>query len=194
MYHKRNNELEVMMLYLLGYDKQYYLREISKLTKIPLKTVQTILNILEKMSILKSKTIGKNKYFRLNLDNIQTKHYLLQAEIYKTCLFVDKYPIFNTFMKKINLNEAIILFGSFAKFSANKDSDLDMLVISNAGQVTLPMHLLPYKLHEINMSEVTFMKSIEKQDALLKEIEENHVILNGHSFYVNTMWGYYGRG
>ena len=70
-------------------------------------------------------------------------------------------------MKKINLNEAIILFGSFAKFSANKDSDLDMLVISNAGQVTLPMHLLPYKLHEINMSEVTFMKSIEKQDALV---------------------------
>lgn len=193
MYQKRNNELEVIVLYLLGYDKQYYLREISKLTKIPLKTVQTTLNILEKNSILKSKTIGKNKYFRLNLDNIQTKHYLLQAEIYKTSLFVDKYPLFKTFMKKINLNEAIILFGSFAKFSANKDSDSDILVISNTGRVILPVHLLPYKIHEINMSEVTFMKSIEKQDALLKEIEENHVILNGHSFYVNTLWGYYGR-
>jgi predicted nucleotidyltransferase len=194
MYQKRNNELEVIALYLLGYDKQYYLREISKLTKIPLKTVQTTLNILEKNSILKSKTAGKNKYFRLNLDNIQTKHYLLQAEIYKTSLFVDKYPIFKTFMKKVNLNEVIILFGSFAKFSANKDSDLDMLVISNFGRVILPVHLLPYKIHEINMTEITFIKSLEKQEALFKEIEENHIILNGHSFYVNTMWGYYARG
>ncbi|MEK6862236.1 MAG: nucleotidyltransferase domain-containing protein [Nanoarchaeota archaeon] len=194
MYQKRNNQLEVILLYLLDYGKQYYLREISNLTKIPLRTVQTILNILEKNCILKSKTAGKNKYFRLNLDNIQTKHYLLQAEIYKTSLFVDKYPIFKTFMKKVNLNEVIILFGSFAKFSANKDSDLDMLVISNFGRVILPVHLLPYKIHEINMTEITFIKSLEKQEALLKEIEENHIILNGHSFYVNTMWGYYARG
>ena len=27
----------------------------------------------------------------------------------------------------------------------------------------------------------------------IKEIEENHIILNNHSFYTNVMWGYYGK-
>ena len=41
------------------------------------------------------------------------------------------------------------------------------------------------------MPEKTFFKAIDKQEDLIKEIEENHIILNNHSFYVNVMWGYY---
>ena len=83
MYQKRNKELEVIALYTSNYKTEFYLREIAKLTKLPLKTCQNILINLEKEKILKSKIDGKNKYFSLNLDNIQTKSYLLQAEIFK---------------------------------------------------------------------------------------------------------------
>ena len=193
MYQKRNIELAIGGLYLSGYKKEFYLREISKRTKMPLKTTQNAVAILEQNNILKSTTVGKNKYFRLNLENLHTKFYLMQSEIYKTALFLNKFSIFKTFLKGVKTNDPIILFGSFAKFTADRDSDLDLLVISKANRNPLPFHLLPYKIHEIKLSEAAFIKALEKQETLLKEIEENHVVLNNHSFYVDNMWVYYGK-
>ena len=192
MYQKRNNYLDILALFLGDYNKQFYLREISKLAKIPLKTTQNLLSQLQKDKILKSIISGKNKYFRLNLNDIRAKLYIFQAEIYRTLIFVEKYPIFKIFLKEIKTNAPIIIFGSFAKFKAEKNSDLDLLILSKEKQ-NLPFYLLPYKIHEIKLSEADFIKSFEKQETLIKEVQENHIILNNHSFYTNAIWNYYGK-
>jgi len=192
MYLKVDKELAVLNLYTNNYNKQLYLREISKLTKIPLKTIQNTLQNLENENTLKSMVRGKNKYFRLNKDTIQTKFCLLQAEIYKTLLFIQKYPLFKLFLKEIKSNNTLIVFGSFAKFKAHKDSDLDLLIISRDGE-KIPSHLIPNKIHNIELTESSFIKSLENQETLIKEIEDNHIILNNHSFYVNIIWNYYGK-
>ena len=192
MYQNRNNELEIVSLFRGNYKIRFYLREISKLSKLPLKTCQNTLLNLEKAKILKSRTEGKNKYFSLNLENIKTKSYLQQTEIYQTDLFLEEYPQFKMFLKSLKTNAPIIVFGSFAKFTADKNSDLDLLIISDK-ELNLPFHLLPSKPHQINMPEKTFLKAIEQQENLIKEIEENHIILNNHSFYVNIMWGHHGK-
>ncbi len=192
MYQKGNNELKILALYLGDYFKQFYLREISKLTKIPLKTTHRVVSNLEKDRILKSIVSGKNKYFKLNLDKIQTKLYLLEAEIHKTALFLDKYPLFKTFLKELNTSSLLVVFGSFAKFKADKDSDLDLLIVLREKE-ELPFHLLGYNLHKIELFEKDFIKAMENNETLIKEIAENHTILNNHSFYVNVMWSFYGR-
>lgn len=192
MYRKRNKELEVISLYRSNYKSQFYLRQISKLTKLPLKTIQNVLLNLEKSKILKSKIEGKNKYFSLNLDNIQTKSLLLQAEIYKTEAFLEFYPYFKTFLKSLNTNALIIVFGSFAELKAGKNSDLDLLVVSEKEQ-KLPLYLLPYRVHQINLTEKSFIKALKEQETVIKEIEEKHVILNNHSLYINVIWDYYGK-
>jgi len=192
MYQNRNNELEVISLFRHNYKARFYLREISKLSKLPLKTCQNTLTKLEKAKILKSKIEGKNKYFLLNLENIKTKSYLQQAEIYQTDIFIEKYPAFKMFLKSLKITAPIIVFGSFAKFTADKNSDLDILVISDR-ELKLPFHLLPFKPHQIIMTEKTFLKALNQQENLIKEIEDNHIILNNHSFYVNVMWEYYER-
>jgi len=192
MYQKRNKELEVIALYKGNYNAEFYLRQIGRLARIPLKTCQSVLANLEKSKVLRSRLEGKNKYFSLNLGNIKTKSFLLQAEIYKTDIFLESYPVFKTFLKEINTNAPIFIFGSFAKFKADKDSDLDILSISEKEQ-KLPFHLLPYKIHQVNLTESSFIKAIKKQESLIKEIEENHILLNNHSFYVNVMWSTYGK-
>ncbi len=192
MYQKRNNELEVISLFRGDYNARFYLREISNLSKLPLKTCQNTLLNLEKAKILKSKIEGKNKYFFLNLENIKTKFSLLKSEIYKTDLFIERYPQFKMFLKSLKATTPIIVFGSFAKFKADKDSDLDLLIISDK-KLKLPFHLLPFKPHQISLSEETFLKAVDNQEDLIKEVEENHIILNNHSFYVTIMWRYYGN-
>lgn len=191
MYQKRNKDLDVISLYRGHYLARFYLRQISKLTKLPLKTCQNTLLELEKNRILKGKIEGKNKYFTLNLDNIQTKSSLLHTEIHKMDSFLEKYPTFKTFLKELNTNILILVFGSFAKGTANKESDLDLLIVSEKEE--LPVHLLPYKIHPINLAENSFIKAIKEKETLIKEIEENHIILNNHSSYVNLMWNQYVR-
>ena len=192
MYLKRNKELNVIDLYSGDYKAKFYLRQISKLAKLPLKTCQNILVNLEKERILKSKIEGKNKYFSLNLENISTKSFLLKAEIHKTDTFLEKYPEFKTFLKSINTNSVLIVFGSFAKFKANKDSDLDLFIVSNKEE-NLPFHLLSYKIHQNRLKEESFKKVIFEKETLIKEIEENHIILNNPSSYINIVWEYYGK-
>lgn len=192
MYQKRNNELDIIILYTGNYTARFYLRQISKLTKIPLKTCQNALASLERQRILRGKTEGKNKYFNLNLDNIQTKSCLLKAEIQKIDNFLEKYPEFKTFLKSVNTNSVLIIFGSFAKLKADKKSDLDLFIVSEKEQ-TLPFHLLPYEIHQNSLTEGSFKKALIEKEALIKEIEENHIILNNPSSYVNMIWEFYAK-
>ena len=187
MYLKRNNELDVLMLYQGAYHKKFYLREISTLTKIPLKTTQNIVSFLEKKKILKSEIQGKNKYFSLNMENIETKWYLVHAELYKTQCFVEKYPEFKLFLKTVETQSILILFGSFAKGSADKNSDCDLLLVSEKEE-SLPTHLLPHKIHKIEMTPKAYKEAAKKRVALIEEIEENHIVLNNHSVFVEMMW------
>ena len=136
---------------------------------------------------------GKNKYFYLNLENIETKSLLLQAEIQKTMDFMKKYPVFQSFVKELkSISSPIIIFGSFARFSADRNSDVDMLVVSDK-KIELPSHLLPHKIHEINITEDNFIKAFKEGETIIEKIKENHIILNNHSFFLNLMWNKYAR-
>ena len=192
MYLIRNDECEVLTLFVGGYNKQFFLREISRLASLPLKTSQNTVNYLTENNILKSALKGKHRYLRLNLENIQTKFLLLQTEIYRTILFLEKYPFLKMFQKGLKTQAPLIVFGSFAKGGANQDSDFDIVIISKM-KVNIPIHLLPCRIHEIRLSEVMFSRAVQRENALLREIEENHVILNNHSYFVNCMWDYHGQ-
>ncbi|HLC57236.1 MAG TPA: nucleotidyltransferase domain-containing protein [Candidatus Nanoarchaeia archaeon] len=191
MYQKRNKELEIISLYTGDYKARFYLRQIAKLSKLPLKTCQNVLARLEENKMLRNWLEGRNKYFSLNLDNIQTKSWLLQAEIHKTDRFIANYPEIKTFLKAFNTNSLVIVFGSFARLKADKNSDMDLLVVSEKEK--LPYHLLPYKAHQIDLSEDAFINGITAGEALMKEVEKNHIILNNHSLYINIVWGHYGK-
>ncbi|MFH1228986.1 MAG: nucleotidyltransferase domain-containing protein, partial [Candidatus Aenigmatarchaeota archaeon] len=140
MYKNAYNELDVISLYLGNYGGRFYLREISEQSKLPLRTTQIALSNLEDAGIVRSLVHGRNKYFILNPSNPATKLYLLQAEIIRTIAFLEKYPSFRMFLEGLG-DAPIILFGSFAKFSAGKDSDADMIIVSEKEKI--PTHLLP---------------------------------------------------
>jgi predicted nucleotidyltransferase len=189
MFQKRNRELEVLKLYLGDYSGRFYLREISSLSGIPVKTAYTVLGNMEKSRILRSQMSGKNRYFFLNLENIETRSALMQAEVERTADFLERYPAFRTFLKEMGTAAMVLVFGSFAGFRAGKGSDVDILVIGKGPD--LPGHLLPNRLHEVSLSEEAFLKAWKNDETLIKKVREKHVILNNHSLFVNMMWGKY---
>lgn len=190
MYQKRN---KILSLFCSNLRRRFYLREISRLSNTPLKTVARSLGELEEKNILTSRTEGKHKYYELNLDNIETKFLLIEVEIYRTLLFLKNYPVFKSFLKEIGPSDGIIIvYGSFSEFTATEKSDLDILVISEK-KLDLPQHLLPYKIHRVDLTQNEFMLALEKGEPLIQEVLQNHIVLHGHSYFIDTLLWYYEK-
>jgi len=148
---------------------------------------------LEQENVVRHHSEGKHKYFELNLDNVETRFFLVEAEISKTLSLLKKYPVFKPFIKDLVLIDGmVVVFGSFSNLTATKDSDVDVLIVSD-DKTDLPKHLLPHKLNVISLNRKEFLSISNEGEPLMKEILANHTILHNHSSFVDAMWWYYGK-
>ena len=154
---------------------------------------------LEEEKFLLSKQVGKSKVFSLNLNNNQTKELILLAEKKRTLELLNK----EFFIKKIydeyiktNLNGCLILFGSYASGINTKESDIDLIYIgeisNNEKEIIKDLGKVYNKeIHLTIMGLEEFKEQLHKQNALIKEIIKNHIILYNHDFLINELWRYY---
>ena len=68
------NDLSVLALFTGGYDREYYIREISKVLPMSHGTAQTILERLEKKLVLASTLKGKTRIFRIRPGEIAVQY------------------------------------------------------------------------------------------------------------------------
>lgn len=168
---KSNLELEIMLALLKG---ENHLRALAKLLNASHSTVSRILARLLSENVLDFKTEGKNKVFYIK-KNLQAKNYVFNAERYKLIRLIKQYPelgiIIETILKNCN-ERMIILFGSFAKGTAKKDSDIDIYIETTDRKTKDKINALHSKI-SIKIG------SFDIRDQLIKEIIKNHVILKG---------------
>jgi len=189
----------IIGLYRNDYLKILYVRKMAKLLGKSHVSLLPYLKKLEKGKILKSEISGRNKIYKLNLDNNLTKEHIIIAEKQRTLKFIEK----EFFIKKIydeilnlNLNGGMILFGSYVSGSYNKKSDIDLFYIGkikekekmelkNLGKI--------YKkqIHLTVMNMKQFNKALENNVILIKEIIKNHLILQNPDIFINSLWRHY---
>jgi len=112
--------------------------EISKLLKIGYRPAYNHISELEGNNVIVTKKVGSSKQCFLNLENAQSRHFLQEVdlarkeEVYKSSLKLR--TILEEIMPRI-INQiaaslhSVILFGSHAKGTATKSSDVDLLFI-----------------------------------------------------------------
>src|SRR3989344_385451 len=194
-----DNKLRILSLYRQNYAAQYHVREIAKLSKKSHVTLLPHLQALEEDSILKPKTVGKNKMYSVNLQNIVAKQYLLLAEVaesteYLKEVFVIKKMTAEIF--KLNLSGAVILFGSYAKRTFKEDSDIDLLYLGKITDSDLQKIKEIGKTYgkSINIKKSTvgnFESGLRKKAPLLAEILKNHLLLQNGELFINALWRYH---
>ena len=128
MVHRRDNlELEIINVLLRA---ENHIRGIAKRLGESHSTVLRKLNNLQKENVVDSKVEGKNKIFFLK-NNIIAKNYIKKAELQKLLTLLRRYPelgiLFEEILKKTD-ERLIVLFGSYAKGLAKKDSDIDIYI------------------------------------------------------------------
>ncbi|MBL7056191.1 nucleotidyltransferase domain-containing protein [Candidatus Woesearchaeota archaeon] len=191
MYDKLNiteNTLQVLSLFTEGFDKEYYIREVERNLKISPRTAQLILEDLENKEVLESKLRGKIKSYKLKLNYTSSK-YLTLVEDYKLIQFIEKNLLIKEILEKISplITGIGVIFGSYAKRTNKKDSDLDIFV---AGEYNKKQINRIAKTFGIDISVKAYpMNTFEKNlktDVFLKEIAKNHLIFLNTEAFINT--------
>lgn len=122
---------------------------------------------------------GKNKVYFLK-KTIEAKIYFFMGENYKMAKLLEKYPSLREIMGKIQENKKIklaILFGSYAKGLAKKDSDIDIYIETANKKIK-------QEIERINLKVNVQTGKYDKNNLLIKEIEKNHVIIKSvENFY-----------
>lgn len=177
MVQKRNNlDFEIILLLIKGDN---HVRGIAKNLEESHSTVLRRLNELVKENVIDYKLEGKNRVFFIK-KNLQAKNYVFNAERYKQIKLLKKYPelsvIAEDILKECHEN-LIIIFGSYAKFTANKNSDIDVYVETKDRKEK-------YELESVHSRISVKIGTFDLNSPLIKEIIKDHVILKGvEEFY-----------
>ncbi len=192
MYNKINiteNGLQIISLFTNGFDREYYIREVEKLLKISPRTAQLILEDLESKGIIESKVKGKIKSYKLKRNELSNR-YLAFVEQYKSIAFMEKSLLLKEVIEKMSpfINGLGIIFGSYAKGTANKESDLDIFVAGDYNKeeigkvsrnlgVEISIKCYPLKTFEKNAN----------QDSLLKEVLKTHIVFKNAELFIQKV-------
>jgi len=194
-----NFSFAILSLYRTSYMETLHARAMAKKLGVSHVTLLPHLRQLEKTKIILSRKVGKNKEYRLNSNNSLTKHYLEIAENLVTI----NYLTVNFQMRKISeqlssldLTGSLVLFGSYTKGYSTEESDIDLFHLGRLEQNQLLEIKRRGKIYgkEINIknsSTENFLNGLRTGDTLIKEIVENHIILQNPYPFVNLLWRHY---
>lgn len=173
---QEEKELEIVLALLR--HKEVHVRAMAKIVNQPHANISRAMKKLLKKNIVNFKFEGKNKIFRLK-KGIESLNYVYMAEHFKLLKLFEKYPSLSVITESIlskTDEKLILIFGSFAKFSAKKDSDIDIFIETTKRKVKT-------KVGNINSRLSVKIGRFDKNNLLIKEIIKNHVIVRGVGYY-----------
>ena len=182
---RKETVLKIVGLLRRNLGKGFTILEISKLLKIGYRPAYNHISELEEKNIILVKKVGSSKQCFLNLENAQARHYLQEVDL------VRKEESFNNRKLKMILEEiipkitnqitawlhSIVLFGSYAKGTATKSSDVDLLFIisdikDKAVREKIERECASYQ-HSHNVKISPLIADIEELKKMLKSKEVN---------------------
>lgn len=157
----------ILKTFLLDLERDFYQREISTITNLPIRAVQREVERLVKIGLLEKQIRGNRKYYRCRRDFPIFEE--LKSIILKTVALGN--VLKDYLQKKKEKIELAFIYGSFAKGEENISSDIDLLLVGNITSKEASMLLSPAK--NSLRREINFIVYDEKE--LLKK-KESHFL------------------
>ncbi|PKG31601.1 nucleotidyltransferase domain-containing protein [Methanoregula sp.] len=141
-------------------------------------TVSRKLRELREDNCVDFRTEGKNKVFFVK-KTLEGRNAAATAEIYRQSQAARKYPVLRGIFRTIQDEPGIqlaILFGSYAKGFATRNSDIDIFIET-------PDASLKNQLEQRNSSLSVKIGGFDLESPLIREIIKDHVIIRGVEAY-----------
>ncbi len=183
--------LDTLIPFVNDYSVKLTASDTSRKTNIPRRTVSRILDKLVKLNLIRYVIEGKNKKYYLDLKDQRVKLLINVIENHKSLKFsLEEKKIFIMIEDIIKLRE-VVLFGSYVKGNATKESDIDVLIIGNESEKIREIARKQIKQINLHFSTLKdFEKLLKNKNTLAVEIVKNHMAFNDSGF-INLCWRYY---
>ncbi len=170
-----NANMEIALLLLKGKN---HAREIARKLNISHTMARHRLDALLKQNAVDFSIEGKNKAYFLK-NTAEAKAYAIIAEKYALIGALHKYPELRGIIEKVMADSRVrlaLLFGSYAKGLAKKDSDIDIYIETEDTKIKRELQLSDSRLS-------VKIGKYNKDSLLIKEIEKSHIIIKGAELY-----------
>jgi len=158
--------------------KENHIRGLAKELKTNQTTIARKINGLFNENIVDYKKEGRNKVYFLKR-TLESLQFVLIVEHYKLIEILKKYTYLRKILQEIIQNRKIrlaILFGSHARKTATKESDIDIYIEAISRGIKR-------ELEEIDSRVSVKIGKFNRKSLLIKEIEKEHVIIKGAELY-----------
>ena len=185
-----DNNVKVLITLLENEGKNISISQLSNCSKIDYKNVYNIVKQLEKEHIINLEKFGNAFNCILN----KKLHPLIFEAEYERRKKLLKNTDLQILYKKINsLNFSFIaiIFGSYAKGTSSKNSDIDLMIVSEINrekEVERVISLLPLDIHLLFFTYEEFLSmALSKEFSVVLEAIKRNVILIGIEDYYRLM-------
>jgi predicted nucleotidyltransferase/biotin operon repressor len=185
-------KMSIMGLFTKNINESLHGREIARRLKANQKTINNNLNILEKEGVLSSKKKGRNIEYSINKNNLTARQQLVMAEHYKLIKAASDNFMIQTIASEIATTGIALIYGSYAKGTAEKDSDIDILFVGAPKKNKLEeiKNRLPIEIHSIITDKSSFIKSMMKKENFIREVMANHILIRGFEEFTEMRFEY----
>lgn len=176
MNHVEQNLINKIVALLLRED--LHARAIAEQLNSNHATVLRKLRDLTENNVIDSRTEGKNKVIFLKR-TIEARNAAMIAEISKQSAAVARYPVLRGIFKtalELPDHPLVILYGSYAKGTATKTSDIDIFIETSDSSLKKQFE----QKHSLINAKIGVF---DTRDLLIREIMKDHVIIRGVEVY-----------
>lgn len=175
--HKMNNEKLILLHLAKNQHKIFTMHELSKILKIPYATFYRTINKLK--NNIKKEKIGNTTTIKINKKAETLEPNLILASIQEKEEYLKNNPEINLIQKKINPKIPVILFGSYAKNTQTKNSDIDLIVLNQKISFSQEALLLNKEINPLFFTEKEYKEMLkQKEENVAKQALKNHIILS----------------
>lgn len=182
----RDNKKEVIIKLIEMGEEKPTINQLSQETGIRYKNVYDIIKKLEEESLIKTEKIGNS----LQCSLIKRIHPLLfDAEFHRRKILTQKsdFKVIQNRLNSLNFSFIVLLFGSHAKKTSTKGSDIDIMVIGESNrerEFENLFSIIPLNIHYTFFTYEEFISMAQSYEfSVVKEAIKNNIILVGIEDY-----------
>ena len=186
----KNNKIEIIITLIERGGEFPTIRQLSQKTGIRYSNVYSIVKKLEKENLIKLEKVGNSFQCSLN----KKVHPLIFEAEFERKKILNQNSDFQLLYKRLNslkFSFIALVFGSYAKGTESKGSDIDLMVIGDKNhekEISRIFSILPLKIHFIFFTFEEFLKmSITKEFSVVSEVMKYNIILIGIEDYYRLM-------
>ncbi|MBI5397944.1 nucleotidyltransferase domain-containing protein [Candidatus Woesearchaeota archaeon] len=187
----KSKEVDIIKLLIENKEKELSINQIAKLLKKDYKNAHNIVTRLSKIRVVRLEPFGKS--YRVTIFNkvhplIYEAEYLRRQELLKNKDIAVMYDSFQSMHSKLYV---LLVFGSYAKKTQTKQSDIDlMFIVPDEAEERVEKEIenitgtLPLKIHINIFKESDFIAMKKSKEVTIgSEAIIKNIILHGIEFY-----------